>query len=69
MYGNKPVAADGNGEPGFAVYMRTQVDFIEKFRRLLSRREGREISADCAVRIWIERGHAAAFRRHFAELV
>lgn len=51
----------------FTRFMHEQVCRINKFRRHLCRQRGCEISRDYAVRVWIERGYAAAFRRRFEQ--
>lgn len=49
----------------FTRFMQEQIQRITKFRHHLCRQHGCEISHDHAVRVWIERGYAAAFRRRF----
>jgi len=51
----------------FTAFMHEQVRRIDKFRRHLCRQRGCEISHEYAVRVWIERGYAAAFRRRFEQ--
>lgn len=49
----------------FTRFMQEQVQRITRFRHHLCRQHGCEISHEYAVRVWIERGYAAAFRRRF----
>jgi len=39
-------------------YMSNQLEDIRKFREELSKEEGREVTEEEAVRLWIERGRA-----------
>lgn len=49
----------------FTEFMRQQIFRIERLRRRLMRRSGREITHEQAAFVWIERGYAALYRQHF----
>lgn len=49
----------------FTEFMRQQITHIERLRRWLVRHQGGEITPDQAAFVWINRGYAALFRRHF----
>jgi len=52
-------------QQSFTAFMHEQIQCIDQFRQQLCRQQDCEISHEYAVRVWIERGYAAAFRQRF----
>lgn len=50
----------------FIEFMSAQISCIEEFRQWLCRQHGEEISSEQAAMMWVEHGHAAAFRNRFS---
>jgi hypothetical protein len=52
-------------ERNFSEFMHQQINHIERLRRWLVRHQGSEITPEQAALVWINRGYAGLFRRHF----